>query len=138
MLYKYRRPVFAALAIALLAFGLRAALPLVPLLWQGSHADAHVVEREPLSVRSYRATLEFARDGQAELVRVSREFTGSRGSRWLTVGAPVRIVHSPDNPNQLLVLSYPGADWLAPTILLTAGMFFAVVWRKTNPPTHRS
>lgn len=137
MLYKYRRPVFAALAIALLALGLRAAVPLVPLLWQGSRADAHVVERVPLSARSYRATLEFAREGEVELVRVSREFTGSRGSRWLTVGAPVRIVHAPDDPNRLLVLSYPGADWLPPIILLTAGTFFAVVWRKTNPPRLR-
>lgn len=131
MLYPYRRFVLAALAIAFLALGLRSAVPLVPLLWQGSCAEALVVDRQPLSPRAYRATFEFPRGGEAELVRVSRDIHGGRRARWLHVGNPVRIVHLPENPQNLAILSYPGADWLPPVILLSAGAFFAFVWRRT-------
>ncbi len=137
MLSTFRRPVLAALAIALVALGLWAAVPLVPLLWQGSRAEARVIDCEPLSARSYRATFEFARGRDAELVRVSRDITGGRRSRWLGVGAPVRILHLPEEPQRLLILSYPGADWLPPVVLLSAGAFFGFVWKRTTPAKHR-
>lgn len=131
MFANWRRDLSAALALGLLALGLARGVPLLPFCWQGESATAKVVRLDRLTATTYEVTLAFPRPGDPTPLRATRRLFATRYARRLTQDASVQILFRPDRPESIMILSYPGADWLPPAILFTFGLFFSLVWRKT-------
>lgn len=80
---------------------------------------ARVVSVHPRSANAYRVTLEFFLPGDSSPTHATREL-------------PASILYRPANPGFVLILSYPGADWLPPAVLFAFASLFALVWRITR------